>query len=301
MKTAVLIPCLNEEAQIANVVQQCKEHIPYAEIYVLDNGSADRTIERALQAGAQVIRSPRRGKGNVMRHAFSAIKADYYAMLDGDGTYPPIELRRLIELAKQQNYDLVSGSRLLKGDPSAFRRFHRAGNLLFSFMASFLFSHSIDDLMSGCKVFSSHFINSFEIMSGEFELETELTLRCLAQGFSFCELPIQYTKRFGESHSKLRSFRDGWKILSTVVRMWRDFYPLRYFSALSALGLAAWKLAPTKSSENLMALFTVAFLCVGLNLQSQLGSARLLMKLNSRRTDDESEDQKSPIEFKRAA
>jgi glycosyltransferase involved in cell wall biosynthesis len=244
MKVAVIIPCLNESAAIAKVVRDCKAHLPHADIYVLDNGSNDDTASEAAHAGARVIHSPQRGKGNVLRHAFRVIDADYFIMIDGDGTYPVAEAPRLLELANEYNYEMVMGSRLKLGKKEAFRPLHYFGNRLLTGLVQMLFGFPVQDLLTGYRVFSRRFAREANLISQGFEIETELTIRAMAQNLAFCEVPISYGERTEGGKSKLRTFRDGWKILLTIVRFLAYFRPLLFFSSLGLLMAGAGYFAP---------------------------------------------------------
>lgn len=233
MKTAVIIPCLNEEASVAKVVTDAKKILPQAEIYVLDNGSNDSTAAVASQAGASVIHSPLRGKGHVLRHAFRVIDADYYVMIDGDGTYPMSEAPRLLKVAQEFNYDMVMGSRLAKGNPQAFRRWHYEGNRFFTGLVSRLYRQPVRDLLTGFRVFSRRFSREMTLLSSGFEIETELTIRAMVQNLPFCEIDIAYTDRAVGSSSKLRTFRDGFKILMTIFRFMHYFRPMAFYTGLA--------------------------------------------------------------------
>ncbi len=263
MKVAVIIPCLNESAAIAKVVRDCHTHLPKADVYVLDNGSEDSTAKDAAKAGAQVIHSPQRGKGNVLRHAFRVIDADYFIMIDGDGTYPVIEAPRLLALAEECNYEMVMGSRLKLGKPEAFRPLHYIGNRVLTGLVRRLFGFPVQDLLTGYRVFSRRFTQEVNLISHGFEIETELTIRAMAQNLAFCEVPISYGERVEGGKSKLRTFRDGWKILLTIFRFLAYFRPLLFFSALSAMALGGSLLltAQVQSALQVAAalLFTLAF------------------------------------------
>lgn len=239
MKVAVIIPCLNESAAIAKVVRECRIYLAQADIYVLDNGSEDDTAQEAVKAGAQVIHSPQRGKGNVLRHAFRVIDADYFVMIDGDGTYPVKEAPRLLALAEECNYEMVMGSRLKLGKPEAFRPLHYMGNRILTGLVKLLFGFPVQDLLTGYRVFSRRFTQEVHLISHGFEIETELTIRAMAQNLAFCEVPISYGERAEGGISKLRTFRDGWKILLTIFRFLAYFRPLLFFSTLSVTAFSA--------------------------------------------------------------
>lgn len=244
MKIAIIIPCLNESAAIGRVVKDCRAHLPRANVYVLDNGSEDDTGEIAHQAGAQVIHSPQRGKGNVLRHAFRIIDADYFIMIDGDGTYPVAEAPRLLALAAECNYEMVMGSRLQLGKPEAFRPLHYMGNRMLTGLVRGLFGFPVQDLLTGFRIFSRRFAQEVHLISSGFEIETELTIRAMAQNLAFVEVPIAYGERTEGGKSKLRTFRDGWRILLTIVRFMAYFRPLAFFSILAGLTLLLASILP---------------------------------------------------------
>lgn len=249
MKVAIIIPCLNESAAIARVVRDCRKHLPKADVYVLDNGSEDATGEIASKAGAKVIHSPQRGKGNVLRHAFRVIDADYFIMIDGDGTYPVQEAQRLLDLAEECNYEMVMGSRLQLGKPEAFRPLHYMGNRLLTGLVRVLFGFPVQDLLTGYRVFSRRFANEVSLISSGFEIETELTIRAMAQNLAFIEIPIEYGERTEGGKSKLRTFRDGWRILLTILRFMAYFRPLAFFSFLSGVSLGMAFALPQESAR----------------------------------------------------
>lgn len=244
MRVAVIIPCLNEAAAIAKVVRECRRHLPLARVYVLDNGSEDETATEAAKAGAEVIHSPLRGKGNVIRHAFRVIEADYFVMIDGDGTYPVQEAGHLIRLAAACNYEMVMGSRLKLGKAAAFRPLHFLGNKLFTHLVRVLFGFQVDDLLTGFRVFSRRFAREVNLISRGFEIETELTIRAMAQNLAFCEVAIPYGERVAGGKSKLRTFRDGWKILLTIVRFLAYFRPMLFFTTMAVIAFVTGLITP---------------------------------------------------------
>ncbi|MBX3020732.1 MAG: glycosyltransferase [Bdellovibrionales bacterium] len=261
MKIAVIIPCLNEELTVARVVQDCLRHMPEASIFVLDNGSQDQTAECARAAGAQVIHSPLRGKGHVLRHAFRVLDADYYVMVDGDGTYRASEAKRLVAIAHSMNYEMVNGSRLESSSPDAYRPLHYLGNRMFTHAVRLLFGYPVQDLLTGFRVFSRRFTREVVLQSRGFEVETEMTVRAIAQGLAFCEVPIPYVERPQGSTSKLRTFRDGWKILMTIGRLLKVFQPHYFYQPLAALSFTAAALTTGVTQSTLGSL---AALLVGL-------------------------------------
>lgn len=291
MKVAVVVPCLNEELTVAKVVQDCRRYLPDARVYVLDNGSKDLTAERARQAGAHVIHSPLRGKGSVLKHAFRVIDADFYVMIDGDGTYPVAEARRLIDLAATHNYEMVTGARLQDARPEAFRPLHYLGNRLFTGTVKAIFGFPVQDLLTGFRVFSRRFCREVHILSTGFEVETEMTIRSIAQGLAFCEVPIPYSERPAGSRSKLRTFRDGWRILGTIVHFVKDFRPHLYYQPLAVLSYLLACMAPHVMQVSLSA-FAAVLSAMGFYFESQIRFHRLRIgRLDEEpRKDDESQE-----------
>lgn len=280
MRIAVIVPCLNEEVTVAHVVEECRRHLPEARVYVLDNGSRDATAARARAAGAEVIHSPLRGKGHVLRHAFRVIDADYFVMIDGDGTYPVSEAARLIRIAHDLNYEMVMGARLKTSRPEAFRRLHLFGNHLFTTLVRSLFGYPVQDLLTGFRVFSRRFTEEVAVVSSGFEIETELTIRAIAQNLAFCEVEIPYVERPRGSHSKLRTFRDGWRILWTIARALKAFRPLYVFLPLAAISLGLAALTPPLLAQALST-FAALVAAMGVYFDSRLSLERLRIGVGS--------------------
>ena len=246
MKVAVLIPCFNEEASVAQVVTESRRFLPNAEIWVIDNASTDRTAELASSVGAKVLLSPLAGKGNAIRHGFRVIDADYYVMVDGDGTYPMREAPKLLELARTQNFEMVTGSRLQRARREAFRPFHFFGNRFFTGLVVLSFGFPVRDLLTGLRVFSRRYRNEVQLTSRGFELETEMTVRAIAQNMAFCEKDISYVERVSGSSSKLRTFKDGFKIFMTIASLLAFFRPRFFFGSLGILCWSIWALADAR-------------------------------------------------------
>jgi glycosyltransferase involved in cell wall biosynthesis len=234
---AVLIPCHNEEVTIAKVVEDFRRVLPEAAIHVFDNRSTDRTAERARAAGAIVAASPRLGKGHVVRHMFQSVDADAYLMVDGDDTYAAADAPRLLAGLRPGDVDMVVGARSLPA-AGAFRLFHRFGNRLVTGLIAELFRVPATDVMSGYRAFSREFVRSIPLLSGGFEIETEMTLQAAAKGYVFREVPVGYGRRPAGSHSKLDTFSDGFLVLRTVLLIMKDYKPLLFFSS-AALVFAA--------------------------------------------------------------
>jgi glycosyltransferase involved in cell wall biosynthesis len=235
---AVVIPCLDEELTIGKVVGDMKAALPGADIIVFDNGSTDRTAEVARASGARVIASPRRGKGNVIRHMANVVSADVYVLIDGDDTYPAAEAPRLLERFFEAGADMLVATRLDTHDDRAFRVFHELGNRLISRTIGLLFRTRITDVLSGYRILSDRFVRLLHLRTGGFEVETEMTLQALAKGLPVLEVPIQYGARPAGSRSKLDTVSDGLLIGKCILLLFKDYKPLVFFSAVSALLLA---------------------------------------------------------------
>ncbi len=240
---AVLIPCLNEAAGIAGVIEEFRRALPEATIYVYDNASTDDTSAVAASAGARVRREPTRGKGNVVRRMFADVEADVYVLVDGDGTYHAASAPKMIALLAEQHLDLVCGKRI-ESDQQAYREGHRFGNRMLTGLVATLFGNSVTDILSGYRVMSRRFVKSFPALSKGFEIETELTVHALDLRVPISEVPTPYGARTAGSASKLNTWRDGWRILRTIARLVKEERPFAFFVsigcilALTAIGLA---------------------------------------------------------------
>lgn len=235
-KIAVLIPCYNESQTIKKVVREYKTALPEASIYVYDNNSTDGTAEIAERAGAIVRHEPRQGKGNVIRSMFRDIEADCYLMIDGDDTYPAENARQLCDLVLNKGVDMVVGDRLSSTYFTENKRvFHGMGNRLVRFLINKLFKSDIHDIMSGQRAFSRDFVKGFPILSGGFEIETEMTIHALDKNFVIREVPVQYRDRPDGSESKLNTFSDGFRVLRTIARLFEQYKPLAFFSIISVV------------------------------------------------------------------
>jgi glycosyltransferase involved in cell wall biosynthesis len=233
---AVIIPCLNEEAAIGKVVSDFRAALPTATVYVYDNNSTDKTIEVATAAGAVVRRERRPGKGNVVRRMFQDVEADVYVMVDGDDTYDASVAPQLVARLLDEQLDMVVGRRI-ETHQAAYRAGHRLGNRVLTGLVAKLFGAQIVDMLSGYRVFSRRFVKSFPSLSREFEIETELTVHAMQMRMAVAEIDTNYKERPPGSTSKLRTFRDGWRILMTITNLVRNERPLLFF-ALLALSLA---------------------------------------------------------------
>src|SRR5262245_3498924 len=242
-RIAVLVPCYNEQAAIAQVVGDFRAELPAADIYVYDNNSTDRTVEIARAAGATVRHEGRQGKGHVVRRMFADVDADVYVLVDGDATYDAPSAPAMVEKLVSEHLDMVVGLRVDQS-VAAYRPGHRTGNwMLTAFLAS-VFGQEFKDILSGYRVFSRRFVKSFPVLSDGFEIETELSVHALELALPVAEIATPYYARPEGSFSKLNTWRDGFRILGTILRLYRSEKPLRCFTAIGvflmlvAIGLA---------------------------------------------------------------
>jgi hypothetical protein len=226
---AVLVPCRNEEASIAEVVRDFQHYLPAATVYVYDNGSDDETAQVARDAGARVFSEPLVGKGNVVRRMFADIEADIYVMVDGDGTYDTSSAPRLIQYLVTNGLDMVNCARV-SIDSAAYRPGHRLGNRVLTGLVARVFGKRLSDMLSGYRVLSRRFVKSFPALSTGFEIETELTVHALELRVPMAELSAPYATRPRGSASKLRTVRDGLKILQLIVHLVKEERPLHFFT-----------------------------------------------------------------------
>lgn len=229
---AVLIPCCNEAATIATVVRDFKSYLPGAPIYVYDNNSTDNTASIASDAGAIVVRSPNRGKGNVVRRMFADINADVYVMVDGDATYSACDAPEMINLINNKSADMVVAVRKELSE-KAYRGGHRFGNKLFNFILRLLFDSNFSDVFSGYRAFSKRFIKTFPAVSSGFDIEAELSVHTLILSIPYAEIVSNYRERPANSHSKLNTFRDGALILLSIIKLLKETRPLFFFGIIS--------------------------------------------------------------------
>src|SRR5262252_3369575 len=243
LRIAVLVPCYNEEAAVASVVAEFRKALPTAQIHVYDNNSKDRTVAVARAAGAEVRSERRQGKGHVVRRMFADVDADVYVLVDGDATYDAPSAPAMIEKLISEHLDMVVGLRVDQS-VAAYRPGHRTGNwMLTSFLAS-VFGEAFKDILSGYRVFSRRFVKSFPVLSDGFEIETELSVHALELALPVAEVSTPYFARPEGSFSKLNTWRDGFRILGTILRLYRSEKPLRFFTGVGAfLALVAFGLA----------------------------------------------------------
>lgn len=235
MKTAVLIPCYNEEVTIEKVIKDFKNELPDADIYVYDNNSKDKTAEIARANGAIVKHEYKQGKGNVVRSMFYDIDADIYIMVDGDDTYPAEFVHKLIEPVVNGEADMCIGDRLSNGtyQKENKRPFHEFGNNIVKKAINVLFKTKLKDIMTGYRVFSKKFVKNMPVMTPKFEIETEMSLYALDKGFVIKEIPIVYRDRPEGSVSKLNTVSDGMKVVKTIIKMYKNYKPLQFFTAIA--------------------------------------------------------------------
>jgi len=230
-RIAVLVPCYNEEVAIAKVVADFRAALPEATIYVYDNNSTDGTVEVARRAGAVVGRETHQGKGNVVRRMFADVDADVIVLVDGDATYDAASARALIARLLEDRLDMVVAARVHR-DEAAFRMGHRIGNRLFSASVDWVFNATFTDILTGYRVFSRRFVKSFPVLSRGFEIEIELTVHALELELPTAEMATPYYARPAGSASKLSTWRDGLRILSTIINLYRSERPLAFFAGL---------------------------------------------------------------------
>jgi glycosyltransferase involved in cell wall biosynthesis len=231
MRIAVLVPCFNEEAAVATVIAGFRRALPLAEIFVYDNNSSDCTIAVAREAGAQVRTERRQGKGHVVRRMFADIDADIYVLVDGDATYDAASAPRMIDALVTDRLDMVVGFRVDQAE-AAYRRGHRTGNWMLSSFLSVVFGPAFRDILSGYRVFSRRFVKSFPVLSDGFEIETELSVHALELALPVAEIETPYYARPEGSFSKLNTWRDGFRIFGTILKLYRSEKPLRFFMAI---------------------------------------------------------------------
>ena len=234
MKVAVLVPCYNEEAAIATVVKDFRTVLPQATIYVYDNNSRDRTVGRAIEAGAVVRNEARQGKGNVVRRMFADIEADIYVLVDGDDTYDAEASPRMIERMISEGADLLTARRV-HTQAAAYRTGHLLGNRMLTGLTALLFNVHLSDMLSGYRVFSRRFVKSFPFTAEGFAIETELTVHAVRLMMPMSEMETRYKERPVGSVSKLNTWRDGLRILGTIAYLVREERPLVFFSTVAFL------------------------------------------------------------------
>ena len=274
---AVLVPCYNEEQAIAKVIADFRAAMPDATVYVYDNNSTDGTVAAARAAGAVVRRETYQGKGHVVRRMFNDVEADVYVLVDGDATYDAPSAPAMVGKLVEERLDMVVATRIDR-DEAAYRRGHRTGNMLLTRFVAHMFGRSFTDILSGYRAFSRRFVKSFPILSGGFEVETELTVHALELELPVGEIATPYYSRVSGSASKLSTWSDGFRILWTVLKLYRAERPLSLFGAFgAALGIMSIGLAIpifiTYVQEGLVPRLPTAVLSTGLMLLAFLSIA----------------------------
>ncbi|WP_342618754.1 glycosyltransferase family 2 protein [Rhodoferax sp. GW822-FHT02A01] len=274
LKVAVLVPCYNEGQTVASVVRDFRKALPEAVIYVYDNNSKDDTVARAKEAGAVVRGERSQGKGNVIRRMFADIDADLYVMVDGDDTYDASCVPSFLEYMLANNLDMVNGERIHESE-QAYRFGHQFGNRLLTGLVGTFFRKEFNDMLSGLKIFSRRFVKSFPALTRGFDIETELTVHALEMRMAVGEMTVAYRERPEGSISKLSTYRDGWRILTTIARFLKEERPMQFFGACGAvlailsLGLSV-PLIMTFLETGLVPRLPTAVLVVGLMLTAVL-------------------------------
>lgn len=273
---AILIPCYNESQTIAKVVKDYREALPEAVIYVYDNNSTDHTDEAAREAGAIVRYEYRQGKGNVIRSMFRDIDAECYLMIDGDDTYPAENAKSMVNYILSGRADMVIGDRLSSTYFTENKRpFHNTGNRLVRGLINTIFTSDIKDIMTGYRAFNYEFVKSFPILSKGFEIETEMSIHALDKNFKLLEVPVTYRDRPAGSVSKLNTYKDGFRVLKTIARLFRDYKPFAFFGWLGLLCfiIATIFFVPVLQayfSTGLVAKFPTLIVCSGIYVVSFL-------------------------------
>lgn len=235
-KIAVLIPCYNEEKTIGKVVSDFKAVLPEAVIYVYDNRSTDNTAKIAAQAGAVVRREYVQGKGNVIRRMFREIDAQCYIMADGDDTYPAEFATEMAKLVLEKKVDMVVGDRLSSTYFTENKRpFHNFGNSIVRKSINALFGSDIKDVMTGYRAFGYNFVKTYPVLSHGFEIETDMTIHAVDKNMLVENVIIDYRDRPDGSESKLNTYSDGFKVMRTILKLYKDYKPLRFFSVIAAV------------------------------------------------------------------
>ena len=231
-RVAVIIPCLNEEITIGKVVDDFRRALPSAAIYVFDNNSTDRSAAIAGERGATVVREKRAGKGFVVQSMLAKVEADYYLMVDGDDTYSAEHANEMLQPLFDQRADMTVGTRLTEFSQGSFRSLHLLGNRLLTGIVNWVFGTNLGDMLSGYRGLTWEVAKSVAILSPGFEVETELTVRALEGGFVILERALPYRERPEGSFSKLRTFRDGWRVILSIVNITRTYRPFAFYGLI---------------------------------------------------------------------
>ena len=269
-RIAVLLPCYNEAAAIAQTIEAFRRALPQATIHVYDNNSKDDTIRVAREAGAIVRSEKTQGKGNVVRRMFADVEADIYVLSDGDATYDADAAPKMIDLLLTEQLDMVVGTRETD-ETEAYRRGHRFGNRMLTGCVTWIFGQTFSDILSGYRVFSNRFVKSFPALSQGFEIETEISVHALELKMPVAEVATAYAARPEGSISKLSTYRDGWRILRLILNLYRIEKPVAFFGLFTVLFLAmslglSLDLLFTYLQTHLVPRVPTAILCTGLAL-----------------------------------
>lgn len=269
-RVAILVPCYNEALTIATIVRDFQAHLPQAQVYVFDNNSTDGTAQIAREAGAIVRNVPSQGKGSVVRRMFADIEADAYVMVDGDDTYDASVAPQLVARLLDEGLDMVVGNRV-STEQAAYRPGHRFGNAMLTGFVSFIFGRTFTDILSGYRVFSRRYVKSFAAHSAGFEIETELTVHALELRMPVAEVATVYKSRPEGSVSKLNTYRDGLRILGTILRLFKSERPLAFYSIFAVLSallslVLAEPIVATYLQNGLVPRLPTATLCAALML-----------------------------------
>jgi glycosyltransferase involved in cell wall biosynthesis len=232
---AVVIPCYNEELTIEKVISDFRQQLPSAKIIVFDNNSTDNSYQLAIQTGVEVIKEKRQGKGYVVAALLAKVDADFYVMVDGDDTYPAEEVHKLLEPLILEQADMVVGQRLSNYSEEAFRSLHRTGNRVICRLINSVFSTRLTDPMSGYRSFTREIADNLPIVASGFDVETEMTLQLLYRAYIIKEVEIPYRARPAGSESKLRTFRDGFIVVTKIVNIFKAYKPLTFFGSLASI------------------------------------------------------------------
>ena len=277
LSVAVLIPCLNEQATVAAVVEDFRAAVPGGRIYVYDNASDDDTAGTARRAGATVLREPARGKGNVVRRMLGDIDADVFVLVDGDRTYPADVAPAMIATLAAERLDMVAGARVAAGE-SPYPAGHRLGNALITGLVGVMFGHRFRDILTGYRVLSRRFAKSFPALSEGFEIETEIAVHALRMRMPVAEIDVAYVRRPPGSASKLRTLRDGMTIVRTILLLVKEERPLAFFAGAGALlelvaAALGWPLVAEYAATGLVPRLPTAVLATGFALLGALALA----------------------------
>ena len=281
-KIVVLIPCYNEETTIVKVIRDFNKYLPNAAIYVYDNNSTDKSYELASKEKCIVRKCLKQGKGYVIIKMFNEIDATCYLIVDGDDTYPAKDAKKMCNMVINDGYDMVVGDRLsttyFKENKKVLNSF---GNVLVKILIKILFRYNVCDVLSGYRAFSRNFVKNISILSNKFEVETEITISSIVNNNNICFVPIKYKDRKRGSVSKIRGVRDGISILYTVLMMYREYKPKRYYLLFSLLFILLAIILNNKYGI-ICFIISICFYCIGIILDYILKFYMRLLDVNRR-------------------